>query len=49
MTDQHAALKSPDGPLPGLEGIPAPSEGLLKRAHAGWERFLDTFEEVTDE
>ncbi|MEU9717587.1 hypothetical protein [Streptomyces sp. NPDC047976] len=49
MTDLHTALRSPDGPLPGLEGIPAPSEELLERAHAGWERFLDTFEEVPDE
>lgn len=34
-----------DDPWPRTE----PSQELLDRARAGWERFLETFEELPDE
>ncbi|MEU3311793.1 hypothetical protein ABZ743_03900 [Streptomyces sp. NPDC006662] len=38
-----------DAPWPRPVAQAEPSKELLNRAHAGWERFLDTFEEASDE
>lgn len=32
-----------------VAAVVEPSAGLLDRALVGWERFLDTFEKVSDE
>ncbi|UQX02373.1 hypothetical protein [Streptomyces sp. RerS4] len=36
-------------PLARVATIGEPSTNLLDRAHAGWERFLETFEGPSDE
>ncbi|WP_165364982.1 hypothetical protein [Streptomyces sp. C] len=43
--DQHAS----DMPWPRPEPVLAPSQDLLDRAHSGWQRFLDSFEEPAHE
>lgn len=43
------SLDSWDKPLPRVRAIEQPSVELLDRALAGWERFLATFEGVSDE
>ncbi|MEW1635868.1 hypothetical protein AB0469_17535 [Streptomyces sp. NPDC093801] len=45
---QNLAVMAED-PSVRAKAIHGPSIELLDRALAGWERFLDTFEEVPDE
>lgn len=40
---------SPDGPWPSLEDMPALSPQLLARAWSGWERFIASLEEPSDD
>lgn len=42
-------LKTVDVPVKRVSAVSEPSTDLLDRAQAGWERFLNTFEEVSDE
>lgn len=37
------------GAAPGPEAVPEPSRDLLTRARAGWERFIDSVEERSDD
>ncbi|MEV7542062.1 hypothetical protein [Streptomyces sp. NPDC089915] len=30
-------------------GVPAPSQALLDRARSGWQRFIDSIEDLSDE
>ncbi|MEU8779275.1 hypothetical protein [Streptomyces sp. NPDC048606] len=50
MTDEKAAAAGTiTAPTPDKEIFPPPSQTLLDRAHAGWERFLASMEEAPDE
>ncbi|MER7337399.1 hypothetical protein ABT403_06050 [Streptomyces sp. NPDC000075] len=39
----------PDPPWPGFEPCPELSNKLLERARVGWERFVDSMGELSDE
>ncbi|WP_157880441.1 hypothetical protein [Streptomyces katrae] len=49
MTAHTHAPETPDAPLTRVTVIDTPNTDLLDRAQAGWERFLDTFEEPPHE
>ncbi|MGE7386432.1 hypothetical protein ACQKM2_13245 [Streptomyces sp. NPDC004126] len=42
-------LDTPDEPGSGLAEVPPPSADLLARAQAGWQRFVLTAREMSDE
>ncbi|MCX5378677.1 hypothetical protein [Streptomyces sp. NBC_00091] len=42
-------IDTPDGPVPRAAPVPVPSADLLARARAGWERFVASLEEASDE